>query len=468
MKFISFALPLFLLFSTCSNKEPVVAHVGNSRISLEEFKIAYLEIIKQPNVYDSPELREQFLNEMVDRLLLAKEAEKMGLAADERLQYRVHAQRDKNLRDAHYQKVIKPRIVINETDVERAYAYMNEERRIRHLFSPRRSAADTLYRFLLQGALWEDLARSVFADARLAENGGDLGWVAWEQMEYDLAMTAYSLPLRQYSTPVASSYGWHILQVVDWRKTPLLSQTDYELLRRNARGALELKLGDRAALAYIAELMKNKKIKIYPKGLAAVGQQLGAILKRNPSTTDQFRQEQLSEAETGRMEASLWQLRTEPLATIDDEKMTIGEFIAALNYVPYHAAHQSMKTALDFVLRDRALTREARSLGLERDAVVRIKTSLFARNRLQMARRSGLLANVKAEENDLRAFFDAHLHEKYPNLKFEDVRESLLGDVLAEKRAQILRDHLRALRDNMGVRLNPAPIHAWYDGLLKK
>jgi len=462
------ALSLGLLLLACSREDPVVARLGKERITLEEFKTAYLEIIKQPNAFDSRELREKFLDEMIDRRLLAGEAQGLGMATDERLRYRTGANHDRNLRDAHFRKVIKPEISYAEADLERTFAWMTEERHIRHLFSSSRASIDSLYRLLQKGADWAGLSRSLFDDPRLAETGGDLGWVAWEQMEYDLGMTAFSLPLMIYSEPVASSYGWHILQVVDWRRTPLLSEYQYQLQRNNARAVLERKLGDKAALAYVSGMMKDRKIQIYPRSLRAVGQQLGAVLRRQPSTADQLRTEQLTDAEMGQIESSLWEMRREPLASIDGEILTIGEFIAALNYVPYHAVHKSMKTALDYVLRDRALSAEARRMGLERDAQVRIKTAQFEQNRLQMAMRQRLLAEIRVEEVDLQRYFDSHYGKKYPHLGLNETRDLIARDALIEKRAVTMQDHLQKLRSQLHIESNPAPIHAWYDGVLNR
>jgi len=446
----------------------VVARIGKECITLEEFKTAYLEVIKQPNVSDSRALREQFLDELIDRRLLAGEARTMGLAADERLQYRVAALRDKTLRDLHFQRVIKPKIALADSDVERTWAWMNEERHIYHLFCATQPAADSLYALLQQGADWNALAQQTFADLRLAQSGGDLGWVAWEQMEYDLGTAAFSLPLNTPSRPVASSYGWHILKVIDWRKNPLLSEAQYALQRRNARTVLEQKLGDKAALAYIGSLMKNKKIKVYPASLHAVGERLGVVLQRQPSTADQLHNEQLSDAEMGRLESSLWERRREPLAQIDGEGLTIGEFIAALDYVPYYATHRSMKTALDYVLRDRALTMEARRMGLERDPNVRMRSQLYEQNHLQMARRRTLLAEVRADSSDLERFYREHYAGRNPNISFKEAAPLLQREVLMAKRSEILTAHLQTLRSRMGIEKNPAPIHAWYDSVLKQ
>ncbi len=456
------------LFLSCSKKDPVVASFGKTRITLEEYKAAYIEHLKQPNVFDSKALREKFLDELIERRLVAAEAAAAGMAADERFQLRLEANRDKNLRERHYTQVIKPGVVYAESDLEQVYVFMNEERHLRHLYSNSREGADSLYAALQQGVRWEELARLVFADARLSASGGDLGWVAWEQLEYDLAMTAYSLPLQEYSRPVVSSYGWHILQVVDWRKMPLLSQPDYELKRRKARGVLESKLGDKAALAYIGGMMKNKKIQVYPKPLQRVGASLGPLLQRTPSTMDRMRPEQLSEMEMGRIETSLWELRQEALATLEGETLTVGQFIAALNYIPYHAVHKSLKTALDYVLRDRALTREARRMGLERDAQVRLKTELYKQNKLHMARRRDILADIEVTKAETQAYFDLQIKHQHPNTDFAEIEADLRSDLLTEKRNNTMKAYLDGLYAGKKIVKDLQPVHAWYDSVVKK
>jgi peptidyl-prolyl cis-trans isomerase C len=459
----AFTVILLLFAFSCARKEPVVARLGNTEITLEEFKSAYIEIIKQPNVFDSKELREQFLAELIDRRLLAQEAERAGLDKDERLIYRIQANHDKNLREAHYRQVIKPKIKYTEAEMQSAYVHLNEERRVRHLYSETRGGADSLYQLLHNGIPWDDLAQGVFKDSRLSENGGDLGWVSWEQMEYDLATAAFTLTLNQYSQPIASSYGWHILQVLDFRKTPLLSQTNYELQRDKAKMILETKLGDKTALLYISHLMAGKRIKVHPQILHAVGQQLGRLLQRSPSPADQMHDEQLSDIEMQQLDTSLWDIREKPLAEIDGDILTVGEFISALNYVPYQAAHQSLRTALNYVLRDRALTMEARAMGLEKNDEVRLKTAQYKQNRLQMIMRLHLLANITIDDEDLQNYYTAHYAAKYPDMKFADARELIKSQVLTEKRSQRLREHLQQLRHTISIVKNVEPIHSWYD-----
>ncbi len=459
----SFILVLFLLLQSCGKEGKIVARFGAHRITLEEFSEAYLEVLKQPSAFDSPQLREQFLDELIDRRLLADEARRVGLANDERLKFRVEAFRQKNMRDAHYRRVIEPRITYDEADVRKVFAFANEKRHIRHLFCETKEQADSLYSLLEHGVPFTRLAGAIFPESALSESGGDLGWVDWEQMEYDLAMTAYTLPLGRYSKPVRSSYGFHILQVIDWKKNPMLSEQEYELKRKNARAMLENKLGEKVAHSYVEKMMQGKAIKVYPKTLRAVGEQLGSILRRSPSPRDRLREEQLSDSELSSLENHLWELRKEPLASVDGRLLTVGEFIAGLNYIPYYAVHRRYKTALDYALRDFVLTQEARDLGLEKEATVRVRTNLYEESLLQMAMRQRLLQNVRMNDDELREYFRRHYAKLDADEKFAAAKEVIRRQALQEKKTRVLQEAIQQSRERVRITKNLQLIHDYYD-----
>ncbi|MFQ6009071.1 MAG: peptidylprolyl isomerase, partial [Candidatus Zixiibacteriota bacterium] len=148
-----------------------------------------------------------FLKILIDYRLLAAKAKEIGLDQDEHIQLKVDAYRNKCLRDAHYEKVIAPKIEYDEQDVKEAYRFWREQRRVKHLFFPEKAQADSAYRLLLaHPERFDMLAEAVFDDTTLANSGGDLGWVYWEQMEYDMGQAAFRLPLNQISQPLRSTF----------------------------------------------------------------------------------------------------------------------------------------------------------------------------------------------------------------------------------------------------------------------
>ena len=127
---------LFLLLFTshCTNDTKIIARIGGQQITLEEFKTAYLELIKQSNKFDSPVLREKFLDELINRKLLAKQAREDGLSESEKYISKVEGYKNKQLRDAHFKYVIEPKIKIDSNEVRQAYAFTQQRRKIKHLF----------------------------------------------------------------------------------------------------------------------------------------------------------------------------------------------------------------------------------------------------------------------------------------------------------------------------------------------
>jgi len=464
LKKIPASLVVLLILFSCSGEKPVVvAKFGKQSITLREFRMSYLEIIKQPRIFDSEQLREEFLDELIQRRILAQQARRLKLDSDEYLQTRINAYRDKCLRDAHYLKVISPQIQISEADIEEAYQFTQEQRRIRHLFTETREEADSLFQLLKSGTDFKDLAREVFKDAVLADNGGDLGWVDWAQMEYNLAMTAFRQPLDKISEPVHSQYGWHIIQVTDYRKNPLITRQQYELHRRKAKSLLEQKIGDRMAAEQLQSLMENTKITVFPKVMKPVGEALEAQLKRKPSRWDAMHEMQLSDTEVHAIQTSLWDRRDEKIGEVNGRTLTVGAFISALSFVPYDVACRSFKSALDFVFRDVAITQEAESMGLQRSDSVKLKTALYKEYMLQAKVRKILIKNVDVTDEEVRNIYNSK--SRFQNIPYDSVKTYIRKERIKEKRRQIIPRFVREQLNGIRVEKYPERIHAYYDSV---
>ena len=74
---------------------------------------------------------------------------------------------------------------------------------------------DDLEKQLKNGADFAELAKKYSQDPGSATKGGDLDWVVRGQTVKEFEAAAFSLPLKQISQPVKTTYGYHILEVME-------------------------------------------------------------------------------------------------------------------------------------------------------------------------------------------------------------------------------------------------------------
>jgi parvulin-like peptidyl-prolyl isomerase len=454
-------------FAACSDREAnIVAKIDEEEITLDEFRLAYVEVIKQPNKFDSPEMREAFLDELIHRRILAKKAQAYNLDQNERFQLRSKAFFNKCLRDAHFEAAIKPMIEIDEQLLREVYIYTREQRKIKHIFFNGLSDAQQAYNYLVQGGNFENLARGQFSDSTMQQTAGDLGWVHWDQMEFDMAMAAFRLKqVGAYSKPVRSSFGYHIIMLESFKLNPLITEEEYSRDLFNTSKIVETRLGEKIALQYVEKMMQEVKVKVNAQMLQVVGEKLQRILNRDPSLFDQMRTIQLTAMEQTSMEDRLWEWRNEPLIYIDDRVMTVGEFVSNLAYLPYHALKRSYKTALDFVIRDAQITHEAQELGLEHKSdKVSIRTKIFEDYQLNVAMRRKILSEVTVTRDDIqKRFKQLTLGKNSAEQDWSQHIDVLREQLLREKRSTAVAQYLEELRTSFVIEKNSKPIHDFYE-----
>lgn len=86
--------------------------------------------------------------------------------------------------------------------------------------------------------------------------GGDLGWSSTLALDHDFRAALLQLKINEVSTPVHSSFGWHLLQLIDIRKivsTNVAQQDQSYRLLFNCRFAEESQnwMQEKRALAYV-------------------------------------------------------------------------------------------------------------------------------------------------------------------------------------------------------------------------
>jgi len=98
-----------------------------------------------------------------------------------------------------------------------------------------KTVIDSLYREVKSGADFGTVAQKASDDKSSAVNGGILPWFGSGSMVKEFEEAAFALKKGEISQPVLSSYGWHIIKLLDTKTLEPLNEKRAEIERRIQR-----------------------------------------------------------------------------------------------------------------------------------------------------------------------------------------------------------------------------------------
>jgi peptidyl-prolyl cis-trans isomerase SurA len=121
---------------------------------------------------------------------------------------------------------------------------------------------DELYQQLKGGKDFADLAKEHSEDKGSAKKGGELPWFGTGRMVPEFEMAAFRLKNKgDYSEPVKTQYGWHIIKLIDQKPIPSYDEAKADLKARIQKDSRSQKSRE----SLIAKLKKEYKFKENPK-----------------------------------------------------------------------------------------------------------------------------------------------------------------------------------------------------------
>jgi len=214
---------LSAIFATglLGQKSQVLMTIGDEKVSLEEFERIYRKNNNESslNLQDPETYLELFVNFKVK----VKEAEALGMDTTAKFI---------NELEGYRKQLAKPYLIDEEAKeamMKEAYDWSKYDIRASHILirlpeSP--SSDDTLAAYnkimeirsrIKSGEAFEVVARATSEDASVHQNGGNLNYFTVFSMVYPFEKVAYNTPVGQLSMPFRTSYGYHILMVMDKR-----------------------------------------------------------------------------------------------------------------------------------------------------------------------------------------------------------------------------------------------------------
>jgi len=204
-----------------TGEDPVVAKIDGVEIRRSDMVIAAESLPQQYRQIPLQMLYVPLLNQLIDRKLIAIEANKSKLEEQPEVQRRLAIQRERVLQEAFLAREIGAKVT--EARLRAQYdktvkdSPREEEVKASHILVDSEAEAKKLSTDAKGGADFAALAKAKSKDPGAA-NGGDLGYFKREAMVPEFATAAFALKVGEISTPVKSPYGWHVIKVVDRRQ----------------------------------------------------------------------------------------------------------------------------------------------------------------------------------------------------------------------------------------------------------
>ncbi|HDQ46265.1 MAG TPA: hypothetical protein ENN17_12345 [bacterium] len=188
-----------------------------------------------------PEQEGDYVARWVNRELLCQEARRLGFHRAEGLDLELEMIEKEFLIQRLLENTFAERIRITDEEVTAAYEAEKElfvvkadEVRLYHVLTETREEANLAYREIQAGKPFVEVARARSVDI-FREQGGDMGYIAQEQVIPEVAQAAFRTPRGGLSPIFRTSQGYHILRVADRRskgEIKPLSEVQDEVRRR--------------------------------------------------------------------------------------------------------------------------------------------------------------------------------------------------------------------------------------------
>lgn len=225
MKRYSLILILFVSLITnkalSQNKDATVLTIENENVTVEEF-----ENIFKKNNRDSvitPAALDEYMELFINFKLKVQEAKRLGLDTVAKFKTEL---------DGYRAQLARPYLTDGDMLnglIREAYERMSEEVHAAHILvkcDPKASPADTLKAYtkamtlrerIMSGEDFGKVAMASSEDPSAKDNHGDLGFFTVFQMVYPFEDAAYRTKVGEVSMPVRTSYGYHLIKVIEKR-----------------------------------------------------------------------------------------------------------------------------------------------------------------------------------------------------------------------------------------------------------
>jgi len=213
-------------------QDDVLAKIGDREVTIADLNktIGYLDPQKQQIVEQNPQLKEQFLRQLVQSIVITDLAKKAGYDKKTDIVEKLKFFNDSYLANEYLKREVADNITVSDDDVKAFYnARLDDFKtpemvRVRHILigvdagdseeekQKAKEKAEDILNKIKAGEDFTKLALEFSDDTTTKQKGGDLGFISRGRLVKPFEDAAFALKPGQVSDIVETQFGYHIIK----------------------------------------------------------------------------------------------------------------------------------------------------------------------------------------------------------------------------------------------------------------
>ncbi|MBL7067657.1 MAG: SurA N-terminal domain-containing protein [Candidatus Marinimicrobia bacterium] len=431
---IGWGLVMFLGVFRCGSKHPespIVAKVENRIITSDEFAFAYELSPRQLTSLENRKARSAVLDRLIDRIVLAQNAEKLELGlTDTVLQRAIDLYRRQAINQELYLKHIRTPISVNEDEEREAFRRSKMTLFVKHFVSEKEEEAINVTEGIMP---FEHTPVYPGVKTINMEIYGSVDIIGWNDVQVNLEEHLYKLPVYQFSEPIFDGRKYHVFQVVEQEREMLVRENDFQANRESIHGTLRKRKEVKAASAFVDEIMAPQELIIKADALNKLADR---VWNNRPASIDP-RIQHISNEEIKYISENDLDIIKQPIAVYKDGNMTISDILfhykvnpQKVSYDSKLAMRESLKYSVALYVRDWVFSEKGIREKLDR--LPSVKAEVQTRKEYLLAKKmvNTLYEEVAADlitDEEFQEYVEAYLHELKENSNIQVFDEQLMA-----------------------------------------
>lgn len=252
--------------------DPVVATFNQGDVKVSDIMGRYVGLFEgNPNfqgktLTDLPyEMQKQLVTNYVNSKLIEVEVQNSKVQDTPEFATQLDNAKKQIAQGIFLDNIVKSRVLDKDIKAEvtklKNQLKDKEEAKIKHILVGSKKEAEDAKKKILKGEKFDALAKKLSTDEGSKGSGGELDYMSQEGFEPEFGNKVFGMKKGEVSGPIQSSFGWHIVQMVDKRKIQMPSDDQLESAAKNnlSRVAFDKYMEEISTKAGFKLLIEEKK-----------------------------------------------------------------------------------------------------------------------------------------------------------------------------------------------------------------